>query len=94
MAFYEQGSICSSQTVKRAGDEFEEYAQWNHLSFKEIDAPHGPGIEFDMEQLVRLIVTSYGLTDIAVATDGVELAWTLDGAKITKRAGHICGGFN
>jgi hypothetical protein len=93
LAFYEQGSICSSQTVKRAGDELEEYAQSNHLSFKEIDTPHGPGIEFDMEQLVRLIVTSYGLTDIAVATGGVELAWTLDGAKITNRAGHICGGF-
>jgi len=90
---YEQGAICSAQTVKKAGDELEAYALANHLSFKEIDTPHGPGIEFDMEELVRLIVTSYGLAEIDSTTGGVELAWTLDGAKITKKAGHICGGF-
>ncbi len=37
---------------------------------------------------------SYGLVEeIATTTGGVELVWTLDGAKLTKKSGHVTGGF-
>jgi hypothetical protein len=66
----------------------------NHLSCTKITTPHGPAVQFNYEQLVRLLVKSYGLVEeIATTTGGVELAWTLDGAKLTKKSGHVTGGF-
>ena len=54
---------------------------------------HGPGITFNPQQLVHLILMAYGLMETGMTTGGVELAWTIDGMCITKCATHITGGF-
>ena len=76
-----------------SGDELEQYARESHLTFEEFFMAHGPGIKFNPEQLVCLFLMAYRLMEIGMTTGGVELAWTIDGASISKCATHVTGGF-
>ena len=82
---YEKGNFFSSKSVSRAGAELCSHAEQHRVTFDELEMPFGPGIQFDMEGLVWTVLKRYGLYEIAKTQGGLELAFTVDGANITKK---------
>ena len=67
----------------------------HQLHIEHFNSQHGPNYQFDLEILVRLILTAHNLEEHARASmcgiaAPVLIAHTLDGAQLTNKLGHVC----
>jgi hypothetical protein len=50
------------------------------------------GVKFNYQKLLSFVLEIYGLDEIARTTGGVKIAITLDGAELSRNAGHVTAG--
>jgi len=87
---YEQGLIPSSSAVKRVARELENYAD-KHTPI--VYSESGDGFEFsNYAEVLKMVFDAYGLSDLA-KTRSIEIAVTLDGAKLDNKVSHVTAGF-
>ena len=92
------GLIPERTSVANSAKLLEEHAKNDYLlGFNEEVNKHGPTFSFDLDVLMRLVLTGHGL-DVAAQTTSkkthqpVIVAYTLDGAQLTNTLGHVTAG--
>ena len=92
------GLVPERTSVANTAKLLEEHASNEYLlGFKESVNQHGPTFTFDLDVLMRLVLTGHGL-DVAAQTSSrkthkpVIVAYTLDGAQLTNTLGHVTAG--
>ena len=94
----EYGFIPEKSVVQAAGRELERHAAEDHgLKIIKEMTKHGPSYRFDFDILLRMILMAHGLHDFAATSSigkhaPVMVAWTLDGAELTKLLSHVTAG--
>jgi hypothetical protein len=59
---------------------------------RKVNSKNGECYRFKFECVVRMLLETFGLTEIAITEGGVQIAITLDGAELFDNASHVMGG--
>jgi hypothetical protein len=90
----EQGVIPSPSTVRRDMSKLECYmrSEYGLFGISGLDSAKNEVMTTPPEPLLRYLIKSYGLQDIA-QVESIDMCITYDGAQLTKKVGHVTCGF-